>query len=96
MFSPRNLHRFAGGITPARAIRGGNAKPKENVMTEPTETADGEQVPPAQKAETKAESGEVSTVAQEIRGTLKSLHGETKSNRERIEALESRLKKMGW
>ena len=65
-------------------------------MTETTENADVGQVQPEEKAETKAESGEVSTVAEEIRGTLKSLHGETKSNRERIEALEARLKKMGW
>jgi len=96
LFSPQNLHRFAGGITTTRAIRGANATTKENVMTEKTETADGEQVPPERKAETKAESGEVSTVAQEIRGTLKSLHGETKALRERVDVLEGRLKKMGW
>ncbi len=65
-------------------------------MTETAQNADVEQVKPEQKAEKKAESGEVSTVAQEIRGTLKSLHAETSANRDRIEALEARMRKMGW
>ena len=65
-------------------------------MTETTETADVKQVDPQQKAETKGDSGEASTVAEEIRGTLKSLHAATKDLDERVGRLEARIKKMGW
>ena len=65
-------------------------------MTETTETADVKQVQPEQKAETKGDSGETSTVAEEIRGTLKSLHAATKDLDDRVARLEARIKKMGW
>ena len=65
-------------------------------MTETTETADAKQVDPEEKAGTKADGGETSTVAEEIRGTLKSLHGATKDLEERVQRLESRIQKMGW
>jgi uncharacterized protein YlxW (UPF0749 family) len=65
-------------------------------MSETTETADVEQVQPEQKAETKGDSGEASTVAEEIRGTLKSLHAATNDLDERVARLEARIKKMGW
>ena len=64
-------------------------------MTETTETADVEQVQPEQKAGTKGDSGETSTVAEEIRGTLKSLHSATKDLDERVARVEARIKKMG-
>ena len=73
-----------------------NATTKDTVMTETTETADVGQVDPQQKAETKGDSGETSTVAEEIRGTLKSLHAATKNLDERVARLEARIKKMGW
>ena len=96
MSSLRNLPRFAPEITSTRKNRGVNATTKDTFMTETTETVDAEQVQPEQKAETKGDSGEASTVAEEIRGTLKSLHGATKDLDERVARLEARIKKMGW
>lgn len=65
-------------------------------MSDTTENADGKQVDQQQEAETKADGGETSTVAEEIRGTLKSLHAATKDLGERVALLEARIKKMGW
>ena len=96
MSSLRNLPRFAPEITSSPGNRGANATKKETVMTETTQTVDVKQVQPEQKAEKKGDSGEASTVAEEIRGTLKSLHAATKDLEERVARVEARIKKMGW